>query len=85
MEILHYAVSMYLHNGTNTHTFTKDLLQMVIYCTYKLIEAGDMGTWAKDARTILHLLSKGVSIVKSFRNGPPGSITTTYQINPLLD
>jgi hypothetical protein len=40
---------------------------------------------AKDARTILHFLSKGVSVLEIVRNGPPGSMSTTYQINPPLD
>ena len=40
---------------------------------------------AKDARTILHFLSKGVSVLEVVRNGLPGSMTTTYQINPPLD
>jgi hypothetical protein len=39
----------------------------------------------KDARTILHFLSKGVSVLETVRNGQPGSMSTTYQINPPLD
>jgi hypothetical protein len=39
----------------------------------------------KDARTILHFLSKGVSVLEIVRNGLPKSMTTTYQISPPLD
>ena len=39
----------------------------------------------RDARTILHFLSKGVSVLEVVRNGLPGSMTTTYQISPPLD
>ena len=39
----------------------------------------------KDARTILHFLSKGVNVLEVIRHGLPGSMNTTYQINPPLD
>jgi hypothetical protein len=39
----------------------------------------------KDARTILHFLSKGINVLEVIRHGPPGSMSTTYQINPPLD
>jgi hypothetical protein len=39
----------------------------------------------KDASTILYYLSKSKTILEVTRNGPPGSKTTTYQINPPLD
>ena len=39
----------------------------------------------RDARTILHFLSKGASILEVVRNGQPGSMATTYQISPPLD
>ena len=39
----------------------------------------------KDARTILHFLSKGVNVLEVVRHGLPGSMSTTYQINPPLD
>jgi hypothetical protein len=38
-----------------------------------------------DARTILYYLSKDKNILEVIRNGPPGSTSTTYQINPPLD
>jgi hypothetical protein len=50
--------------------------------------SGSPAIWergTKDARTILHFLSKGVSILEVVRNGQPGSMTTTYLINPPLD
>ncbi|MGN6631384.1 MAG: hypothetical protein ACTHKP_03985 [Nitrososphaeraceae archaeon] len=39
----------------------------------------------KDALIVLYLLSKGVSVLETVRNGQPGSMSTTYQINPPLD
>ncbi len=39
----------------------------------------------RDANTILFYLSKNQTILEATRNGPPGSKTTTYQINPPLD
>ena len=39
----------------------------------------------KDARIILHYLSKDISVLEIVRNGQPGSKTTTYLINPPLD
>ena len=50
--------------------------------------SGSPAIWergAKDARTILHFLSKGVSVLEVVRNGLPGSMATTYQISPPLD
>ncbi|HEY7570060.1 MAG TPA: hypothetical protein VH796_01705 [Nitrososphaeraceae archaeon] len=50
--------------------------------------SGSPARWergTRDARTILNFLSKGVSILEIVRNGPPGSMATTYQINPPLD
>ena len=39
----------------------------------------------REARTVLYFLSKNKTILEVTRNGPPGSKTTTYQINPPLD
>jgi hypothetical protein len=39
----------------------------------------------KNARTILHFLSKGVNVLEVIRHGTPGSMSTTYQINPPQD
>src|SRR6187200_1684935 len=39
----------------------------------------------REARTVLYFLSKSKTILEVTRNGPPGSKTTTYQINPPLD
>lgn len=39
----------------------------------------------RDARIILHYLSKGIKTLEIVRNGQPGSKTTTYLINPPLD
>jgi hypothetical protein len=39
----------------------------------------------REARTVLYFLSKNITILEVTRNGPPGSKTTTYQINPPLD
>ena len=39
----------------------------------------------KDARMILHFLSKGVNVLEVIRHGLPGSVNTTYQINPPLN
>jgi hypothetical protein len=39
----------------------------------------------REARTVLYFLSKSKTILEVIRNGPPGSKTTTYQINPPLD
>jgi hypothetical protein len=50
--------------------------------------SGSPAIWergAKDARTILHFLSKGVNVLEVVSHGLPGSMNTTYQINPLLD
>lgn len=50
--------------------------------------SGSPAIWergTKDARTILHFLSKGVNVLEVIRHGPPGSMATTYQINPPLD
>ena len=50
--------------------------------------SGSPAIWergTKDARTILHFLSKGVNVLEVVRHGLPGSMNTTYQINPPLD
>jgi len=50
--------------------------------------SGSPAIWergTKDARTILHFLSKGVNVLEVIRHGSPGSVNTTYQINPPLD
>jgi hypothetical protein len=50
--------------------------------------SGSPAIWergTKDARTILHFLSKGVNVLEVIRHGTPGSMSTTYQINPPLD
>jgi hypothetical protein len=50
--------------------------------------SGSPAIWerrAKDARTILHFLSKGVNVLEVVRHGMPGSMSTTYRINPPLD
>ena len=39
----------------------------------------------KDALIVLYLLSKGVSILEIVSHGSPGSMNTTYQVNPQLD
>jgi hypothetical protein len=39
----------------------------------------------REAHTVLYFLSKSKTILEVTRNGPPGSKTTTYQINPPLD
>ena len=50
--------------------------------------SGSPAIWergTKDARTILHFLSKGVNVLEVIRHGLPRSMNTTYQINPPLD
>lgn len=50
--------------------------------------SGSPAIWkrgTKDARTILYFLSKGVNVLEVVRHGLPGSMNTTYQINPPLD
>jgi len=52
------------------------------------VVSGSPAIWervTKDARTILHFLSKGVNVLEVVRHGLPGSMNTTYQINPPLD
>jgi hypothetical protein len=39
----------------------------------------------REARTVLYYLSKSKTILEVIRNGPPGSKTKTYQINPPKD
>ena len=48
----------------------------------------ELSIWQRgitEARTVLYFLSKSKTILEVIRNGPPGSKTTTYQINPPLD
>jgi hypothetical protein len=48
----------------------------------------ELSVWQRgirEARTLLYFLSKSKTILEVTRNGPPGSKTTTYQINPPLD
>jgi hypothetical protein len=48
----------------------------------------ELSVWQRgirEARTLLYFLSKNKTILEVTRNGPPGSKTTTYQINPPLD
>ena len=48
----------------------------------------ELSIWQRgitEARTVLYFLSKSKKILEVTRNGPPGSKTTTYQINPPLD
>lgn len=50
--------------------------------------SGSPAIWergTKDARMILYFLSKGVNVLEVIRHGLPGSMATTYLINPLLD
>jgi len=50
--------------------------------------SGSPAVWergTKDARTILHFLSKGINVLEVIRHGLPRSMSTTYQINPPLD
>jgi hypothetical protein len=39
----------------------------------------------RDARIILHYLSKGINTLEVVRNGQPGSKTTTYLFYPIAD
>jgi hypothetical protein len=39
----------------------------------------------RETRTVLYFLSKNKTILEVIRNGPPGSKSTIYQINPPLD
>ena len=48
----------------------------------------ELSVWQRgirEARTLLYFLSKSKTILEVTRNGPPGSKTTTYQINQPLD
>ena len=77
LEILGKYVTRYLFE---CYDITNTQITEVVSGSPEIWERG-----TKDARTILQFLSKGVNVLEVIRHGLPGSMNTTYQINPPLD